>query len=202
MRRPKISEESIENIELALTLGADFEIAARYGGISPRTFYNWRDRADVLQAKLEEEEEIYEVYHAAKKQAKKEGIDPPDPPEAKIKLNKYDKLYLQFLQVIGTAGAVGAIAHLNYLYKAAPHNPNISQWILEKRYPSAFGAQPIETKTTMEVTGAGGGPIVSEDISNLTDTEKANRVQQLLLLARDRQTEEEKQKDEEETAVT
>lgn len=182
MRPVKLNEAIIENIEMALNLGATVKIASAYAGVPERTFYHWQKIASELYDHLIEVEEAHEAYKEAKKQAKKDKSPPPDPPEKRPSLTKSDKLLLQLLQVITRAKAEGAVAHLNFLYKAAPHNPSVSMWLLEKRYPEAFGARP----TQIQHTGAEGGPILTEDLSGLSVAERATRTHQLLMLAAER----------------
>ena len=185
MRPPKLTEDIIDEIETALNIGASVEMAVNYAGVMVRTFYNWQKRGRELYAELEAEEALHEAYAEAKRLAKKdETITVPEKPKKRRTLTKYEKLYLQLFHVIETAKAVGGIQHLDYLRKLAPNNPNVSMWFLEKRYPEVFGR-----KERIELTGKDGGPIETDDLTEVPLADRAQRARQLLLLAAQRKAE-------------
>ena len=91
----------LDKLEQALSIGATFELAARYAGISPRTFARWRSQAE--QAK-------------------------PGTPLAQLR----DRLT--------QAEARAAIGWLVHIEQAARTGDwRASAFMLERRYPEAFG---------------------------------------------------------------
>ena len=181
MARPtKLTPDTLDNITTALNLGGTHEIAANYVGISIDTFYRWKRFGKAIYEKVQAENELELEIKTEIWQANQEGTEPPEPYKPDYKLSPADARYYSFYNAILEAEAQGAVTHLNFLYKAAPHDPQVSQWLLDKRY--GYGRE-----SRVEHTGVDGGPIQIEDVSDVSYEERAARIMALLHAAAQRQ---------------
>jgi hypothetical protein len=145
----KLTKPVTERICDAISIGTPLTAAARYGGISYRTFLNWYQAGQTEFERLEE----------AEAQAKKADPDPDQ------------KKYLQFFHQVEEAKANGMISWANVLNNAARVDPKWAAYMLEKWDSQTYGQQAQR----LEVTGKGGGPIQTEDVG-LTDEERINKL--------------------------
>lgn len=166
MARPtKLTERVQEDICAALMIGATHEIAAGYAGIAIDTFYYWKREGEKVRERLQKEAKKAEAAEIAGEKYK-----------PNYKTTRRETRLLKFLQAVTEANDSAAITHLNFLHQAAPTDPRISQWILERRFPDGFG--PPSRK--VEHTGRDRGPIQTEDVSQLSPDERIARVLAIL----------------------
>ena len=121
----KWTPEIQEAICNAISIGAQYEAAAVYSGISEATFYNWKKQGEAVEKRLSEEDD-YE-------------------PEGN------DVIFLEFLKAIREANATNQVYHVNNLHNLAPTNSSVSQWILMNRHK--YG-QPTRIEVTGKDGGA------------------------------------------------
>lgn len=164
-------------------IGATYEIAARSAGLSPRVLYKWKNEADAVLTRLDEEQDKADAREKERLLAQARGEPIPEPYQPDLQVTPRERLLIQFLQAVREAEALGAMQHLDYLQRAAPGNPQISQWILANRH--GYGRDP----TRVEVSGPKGGPIETKG-SGLDVETVANRISQLLAVAEQRKTSE------------
>lgn len=124
-RPTKLSPEIQDEICKAISIGAQYEAAAIYGGITVRTFYNWMSAGENAQGKLDAD---------------------PD-----CNLEENEQVYLHFFHAIHEANASNQIYHVNNLHNLAPTNSSVSQWILMNRHK--YG-QPTRIEVTGRDGGA------------------------------------------------
>lgn len=200
MSRPtKLTDEVQETITTALTLGASMEIAAIYARITERTLYLWQERGRLAYDRLQEEQRledesllaIAEVRLANKKRPKDDQLPIPERYKGDFTIYADEDRYLQFFQALQEAKGLGAINHLNHLNDLAPSDPKVSMWILERRFPEAFGQRPQQ----VEHSGPGGQPIETKDVSDISMDERIARIQAVLMAAQSRKTAEGEQDD-------
>jgi hypothetical protein len=124
MGRPtKLTPKTQERICQALRVGATYELAAQYGGISYEAFNLWRRRGE---AELERAEK------ARKNTAIRESEAP----------------YVQFLQATKDAESDAAIKWLAMIDKAAAETWQAAAWKLERRYPKSYGRTVVDQNNT------------------------------------------------------
>ena len=131
MARPsKLTPETHNKIVKAIKLGATYELAASYGGVTYDTLNNWRKRG---------EEESLRRSEKGDRQTKQWLQEEP---------------FFKFFEDIKAAEGQGAFNWLSQIEKAANSgNWQAAAWKLERRYPEVYGRQRIEH------TGADGGAI-------------------------------------------
>lgn len=117
-RKSKLTPGVQQRIVQAIELGATYELAASYGGITYQTFRVWMDTKPSFS----------EAVKAA------EG-----------------KAAVKWLAKIEAAASDG--------------NWQAAAWKLERRYPGDYG------RTRTEHTGKDGGPILTKDVTDMTDEE-------------------------------
>lgn len=131
MSRPtKLNKETQAKICQAIQLGATYELAAQYGGVSYECFNKWRKRAE---AEL------------------KRRLSPGVKPGTK----KWDaeELYVQFFQAIKDAEGKAVVGWLAKIEKAANDgNWAAAAWKLERRYPKNYGKQLNQRVRQMQTT--------------------------------------------------
>lgn len=181
-RPSKLTKRTIETLETAFTIGATYEIAARSAGLSPRVLFKWKNEADAVLTRLDEEQDKADARDKEILLAQARGEAPPEPYTPDLKITSRERLLIQFLQSVREAEALGAMQHLDYLQRAAPGNPQISQWMLMNRH--GYGREP----TRVEVSGPKGGPIETKGDVDVETV--ANRISQLLAVAAQRKTSE------------
>jgi hypothetical protein len=115
MGRPlKINKKVIEEISSAISIGASYDIAARYARVSYPTFQNWQ------------------------RLGKKARTDQ----ESGIRLSPTEKLYLMFLTEIETAEGEAGIRWVDVINKSARIDPQWAAWMLTRHFPDGFGKKP------------------------------------------------------------
>lgn len=152
----KLTPSTLARIVQALRLGATFELAAQYGGVSYDTFNNWRKRG---AAELERMERARTRTDA----------DPDELP------------FVQFFEATKAAEADAVVGWLAKIEKAASDgNWQAAAWKLERRYPRDYG----RTVVSQEVSGKDGGAIQSEarvvlDFGSMSDGELTTLIETL-----------------------
>jgi len=125
----KLTPDTQARIVQALRLGATFELAAQYGGVSYDTFNNWRKRGEA---------ELDRMARARKRT----DADPDELP------------FVQFFEATKAAEADAVVGWLAKIEKAASDgNWQAAAWKLERRYPRDYG------RTVQEHSGPGGGAV-------------------------------------------
>jgi hypothetical protein len=125
----KLTPDTQARIVQALRLGATFELAAQYGGVSYDTFNNWRKRGEA---------ELDRMARARKRT----DADPDELP------------FVQFFEATKAAEADAVVGWLAKIEKAASDgNWQAAAWKLERRYPRDYG------RTVQEVSGPDGGAL-------------------------------------------
>jgi hypothetical protein len=104
----------------AIKMGATYELAAGYAGITYRTFRNWMEQGE---RDVEQQEQ------------NPDG----DPGE-----------FLQFFQDVKAAEAAGAMVWLAKIERAAGENWQAAAWKLERRFPHMYGRSVQEHTGTVE----------------------------------------------------
>lgn len=155
-RPSKLTQEALDNITAAISIGAPHYMAARYGGISHRTFQLWYAQGRDIEEELQKDENL--------------------------QLSPKDKEYLQFFHAIEEATASGGIVWLDVINKAAHMDARHAWRLLETHFPDTF--KP--TIQRMEHTGKDGQPIETKDVSELPNAERIARVMALFDTARAR----------------
>lgn len=178
-RPAKLSDETIDNIETALMIGATVRIASLSAGISEDTYYLWQRESRKVMDRLDEELTKQEARNDEIEWAKSRGEEPPEPYKPDFGVTKREAMLVKFFKVIQEAEALGAMEHLNYLRQAAPSNPQISQWILDKRYGYGRPTEIIHK-------GDPDNPVAYKDVSELSPEERAARIMAIFDAARAR----------------
>lgn len=166
------------------------EIAAIYARITDRTLYLWQARGQLIYERLQEEQRkedesllaIAEARLANKKLPQDEQKPLPERYKGDHTVYADEAPYLQFFQALQEAKGLGAINHLNHLNDLASTDPKVSMWILERRFPEAFGQRP----TQVQHSGPDGGPIATKDVSELSMDERLARIQAIFMNAQNR----------------
>jgi hypothetical protein len=124
-RPTKLTPETQDRIVNAIRVGATYELAAQFGGISYSTFNNWmaRGRTEV------------------------ERRDNPRVQEGSSQWNA-EQPYVEFLEAIKGAEGDAAIKWLALIDKAAADTWQAAAWKLERRYPKDYGRQIIQAAGT------------------------------------------------------
>lgn len=131
MARPtKLTPETQQNIVQAIRVGATYELAAQFGGVSYQSFNGWCKRGRI---------ELERRENGAK----------PD-----TKQWKDEEPFVQFLEAVKRAEGQAAVGWLAKIEAAANDgNWQAAAWKLERRYPGEYG------RIRHEVTGADGGAL-------------------------------------------
>jgi transposase len=114
--------------------GLHIRTATRVMGISRPTYYNWKERGEEIEKKIDNN------------QIKKDD------------LNEKDKLYLKFWQDIQIAEAQSEVTHVQIIAQAgAEKDWRASSWILQNRFPERWADKKkveldakVETKRSLE----------------------------------------------------
>jgi hypothetical protein len=93
------------------------------------------------------------------------------------------RIYREFAIAVDQALAQVEMLDLQAIRAASKDAWQASAWRLERRFPERWGRVD---RVVNEHMGPDGGPIQTEDVSQLSDAERAARVTALLELARDR----------------
>lgn len=121
MARPsKLTADVQDRIVEALKLGATFELAAQYGGVSYHSFNLWRKRGAA---------ELERVANARKNASIRESERP----------------YVEFYEATKKAEGEAAVAWLERIEQAARDGAwQAAAWKLERRYPQQYGRTVTE----------------------------------------------------------
>jgi hypothetical protein len=142
MPRPtKLTAETQAKIERAIRMGATYELAAKFGGVSYNTFNEWRKRGE---AELERR----------------------DNPRVKEGTEQWiqEQPFLEFYETIQKAEGDAAVGWLAKIEKSANDGSwQAAAWKLERRYPENYN------RNRTEHTGEGGGAIIIKTGMNLDD---------------------------------
>jgi hypothetical protein len=127
MARPtKLTPKTQERICQALRVGATYELAAQYGGISYDAFNIWRKRG---------ESELERIDKARKHTEVRESEAP----------------YVEFFKTTKEAESDAAIKWLAMIDKAAADTWQAAAWKLERRYPQSYGRTVVDQNNDGEV---------------------------------------------------
>lgn len=130
-RRSKLTKKTTEAICDAITIGATYEIAAVWGGVTPRTFYYWMERGRKESDRLEQLE-----------------IDKPDeahksaPDEAK---------FFQFFHKVFQSNVEAGVGWLNVISNSAAVDPVWARYLLEQRFPKDYGQKHQKAQISYNV---------------------------------------------------
>jgi len=126
----RLTPDTLTRVIQAIRVGATYELAAQYGGVSYRTFRNW-----VLRGEAE--------------------IERRENPRVKAGSEQWDgeQPFVDFVQALRDAEGAAAVKWLALIDKAADTTWQAAAWKLERRYPSDYG------RTVQEVQGKDGGAI-------------------------------------------
>jgi hypothetical protein len=156
----KLTPKTVEAICEGIEMGMDYKHAAMRARVSYSSFNSWMQQGRAVREAIEE--------------AGEKGVE----------VSTADKRYLNFLEAVEEANAEAMAYHLDNLESHSRAQPQVSQWLLERRFPETFGP-PVVRK---ELSGRGGQPIQTEDVSApFTAEERANRLRELLALAEARE---------------
>lgn len=119
-RPSKFTDETKSRIIEGIKLGATYELAAGYGGVSYATFRQWMIRGEKVAGRLD--------------RAKKE-----------IEISAEDLAFLHFFEAVKSAEAEGAVTWLTKIEDAAKSgNWQAAAWKLERRYPAEYGRSIVD----------------------------------------------------------
>lgn len=123
-RPTKLTADVQTRIVQAITMGATYELAAQYGGVSYRSFNNWINRGT---AEMERREGSRVKEGTATWQR--------------------EQRYLDFLHAIKAAEGRAAVGWLAKIEQAANDgNWQAAAWKLERRYPANYGRRVVDTR--------------------------------------------------------
>ena len=126
----KLTPDTQARIVQALRLGATFELAAQYGGVSYDTFNNWRKRGEA------------ELDRMARARTRTDA-GPDELP------------FVQFFEATKAAEADAVVGWLAKIEKAASDgNWQAAAWKLERRYPQDYGRTVVQNEITRRDGGA------------------------------------------------
>jgi len=162
----KLTQETIDSICEALMIGATYKIACEFAGVSYQSHRNWFAAGEQLRIDLDKNEADRERI----KELRRKGLsDEPIPPP--MKLTAREERYLDYFDALKEANAAAAITHLNFLYQSAPQSPQISQWILTRRFDGFE-----EPSRRVEHSTQPGAPLEISDASGMSPEERAAAV--------------------------
>lgn len=131
MSRPlKINNDVITRIAQAVGLGATYEHAANYGGVSYACLRNW-----IIRAEAEKE--------------RRESAS------VKVGTAKWEKeqIFVELFDAIKKAEGTAVIGWLAKIEKAASEGTwQAAAWKAERRYPDDYGRQKIEHSGNVKIT--------------------------------------------------
>lgn len=138
MTRPtKLTADSQKRIIDAIVLGATYEMAAQYGGVSYNTFNSWMLRACVELERLE-------YPHAQR--------------------NKDEDLYVSFYEAVKDAEGRAVVGWLGKIERSANDgNWQAAAWKLERRYPRDYG-RTVHEQRIVNLTPADAEKLSTEDL--------------------------------------
>jgi transposase len=128
-RPTKLTPERQRKIIQALSVGATYDLASKFAGISYMSFNNWRQRGEA---------EI----------KRREGNVKPDTKQW-IK----EQPFVDFFYAVKEAEGAAAVKWLAKIEAAANEQWQAAAWKLERRYPGEYG------RTRVEHSGPNNGPI-------------------------------------------
>lgn len=169
-RPPKLNKKVIEDLEIALMLGATIDIASRQAGISDDAYYLWKRQAEEIETRLTAEQEKLEENERVRTIEAELGEDIPDPYEPDFRVTAHEANLLNFIKTMREAEALGAMEHLQNIQRNAPNDPQLSIWILQNRH--GYGHK----KTEIVHQGDPNNPIVTKDVSDLSIDERAAKI--------------------------
>lgn len=138
-RPSKLTPSVADTICAAIEVGANYEDAARYAGISSSTLSNWRVSGEDIDARVQASEEPLELT----------------PDEARL---------WDFWKRFKEAEAAGAVNCATIVYNAAMRDPVWAEKWLERRRPEEWR---LSQRT--ELTGKDGGPVEHTVTARLED---------------------------------
>lgn len=122
----KLTPDTQDRIVQALRMGATYELAAQYGGVTYNTFNEWRKRAVA-------------------------ELDRADSARKHTEVRESERPYVEFYEAVQKAEADAVVGWLAKIEKAASDgNWQAAAWKLERRYPRDYG----RTVVSQEHTGA------------------------------------------------
>ncbi len=124
-RRSKLTKKTTEAICDAITIGATYDMAAVWGGVTPRSFYSWMERGRKESDRLEGDSEAQ--------------VDPDE------------RKYLQFLQKVLDSNVQAGIAWLNVINNSAAVDPVWARYLLEQRFPKDYGQKQQKAQISYNV---------------------------------------------------
>lgn len=120
-RPTALTDDTIERIVTALSQGATYLLAAKYGGVSYNTFNEWCKRG-------------------AKELERREGDVKEGTP-----LWEKEQPFVDFYERVQNAEATAAIGWLAMIQKSATDgNWTAAAWKLERRYPQDYGRKTVD----------------------------------------------------------
>lgn len=129
-RPPKIDPQLTTLLAKLIRMGCFIKTACDVTGLPERTFYDWMKRGVSETRRLEKDK--------------------------RAKPRKKEAPFLDFSQTILKEMGVAETLHIGTIYQAAVTNkdPQWAAWWLKHRFPQRYSS-----KTAVELTGAGGGPV-------------------------------------------
>lgn len=157
MGRPgKLNDTVQSEIITALQMGATYEIAAQYSGISYASFRNWMIRGEACRDAL-----AADFTFLTREEVKALGERKEALPERKI--HPDERPYLKFFEAVSEAMAVAAVNWLKVIDTAANNDPTWAAWMLKNRYPKDFGGQKqqieVSTPNPIEISHEHSGQV-------------------------------------------
>lgn len=133
----KMTPDAIKRIADALSMGATYELAARYAGMVPRTIVKWKTRGEDVRWELEQ--------------------------NPRKRLNAADLIALDLVNAMAEAESRAAMRWLAAIERAAedPRNWTAAAWKLERRWPEFYGRRAVE------ISGRNGDAVQSETTVNV-----------------------------------
>jgi hypothetical protein len=153
MPRPsKLTPETVTRIDQAIRMGATYELACKFAGISYQTFRNWITRAEA---------ELQRRDNPNVKEGTKQWVD--------------EQPYVELFDALQKAEGDAAVGWLAKIEKAANDgNWQAAAWKLERRYPADYN------RNRTEVTGADGGSIRTQQTNVNIAAESAHDASNIL----------------------
>lgn len=126
-RPTKLTPSVQDAIITAIQYGSPYKYAALYAGVSDKTLGNWMRWGEAVAERIEQAEDKLEIT-----------ID--------------EKKYLGFFRAVEQANAEAMLLHLQNLEAHSKHSPDVSKWILERRFPDTFGPPTQKQQSDVNLT--------------------------------------------------
>ncbi|MBK9711549.1 MAG: hypothetical protein IPO81_09535 [Kouleothrix sp.] len=125
MPRPsKLTTDTVDRLVFAITHGSTYDLAAKYAGISPSTFFEWKAEAEKAAAKL---------------------VEPDVSASTAPPLDAREAALLDFLLAVEQAEGMAAVGWLQKIEVAATEGEwRAAAWMLERRHPKQYGRHVVE----------------------------------------------------------